>query len=213
MTTHSNILAWRIPWTIKSMGSQRIEHDWVTFTFTSLSGYNREDKRQAEIIKIYIYIIYININVKYKVLCAKKKQCNRRGKIGMPEFYLCPTISSVLEALRKQYIQETKMNGYIITLELAELGPNTLVQGSLIKLVWTMCLMPKTPTGWNMPSLNSTTSHQKWCGFRSLWEKRSKKDFQESLATAYQLHLLKKIGRKKRFWHKSISICKSKSIH
>ena len=29
--THSSILAWRIPWT-KSTGSQRIGHDWVTFT-------------------------------------------------------------------------------------------------------------------------------------------------------------------------------------
>ena len=25
--THSSILAWRIPWTIKSMGSQRVGHD------------------------------------------------------------------------------------------------------------------------------------------------------------------------------------------
>ena len=25
--THSNILAWRIPWTVKSTGSQRIGHD------------------------------------------------------------------------------------------------------------------------------------------------------------------------------------------
>ena len=31
--THSSILAWRIPWTIQSMGSQRVWHDWVTFTF------------------------------------------------------------------------------------------------------------------------------------------------------------------------------------
>ena len=32
MTTHSSILAWRIPWTqepggLQSMGSQRVEHD------------------------------------------------------------------------------------------------------------------------------------------------------------------------------------------
>ena len=32
MTTHSNILAWRIPWTeepdrLQSMGSQRVRHD------------------------------------------------------------------------------------------------------------------------------------------------------------------------------------------
>ena len=32
--THSSILAWRIPWTIQSMGSQRVGHDWATFTFT-----------------------------------------------------------------------------------------------------------------------------------------------------------------------------------
>ena len=25
--THSNILVWRIPWTVKSMGSQRVGHD------------------------------------------------------------------------------------------------------------------------------------------------------------------------------------------
>ena len=35
MATHSSILAWRIPWTeesgrLQSMGSQRVEHDWVT---------------------------------------------------------------------------------------------------------------------------------------------------------------------------------------
>ena len=31
--THSCILAWRIPWTVQSTGSQRLRHDWVTFTF------------------------------------------------------------------------------------------------------------------------------------------------------------------------------------
>ena len=36
--THSNILAWRIPWTVKSMVSQRVGHNWVTFTFTSFSA-------------------------------------------------------------------------------------------------------------------------------------------------------------------------------
>ena len=35
MATHSNILAWRIPWTeepggLQSMGSQRVTHDWAT---------------------------------------------------------------------------------------------------------------------------------------------------------------------------------------
>ena len=35
LSTHSSILAWRIPWTeepgkLQSMGSQRVRHDWVT---------------------------------------------------------------------------------------------------------------------------------------------------------------------------------------
>ena len=34
MATHSSIVAWRIPWTEQSMGSQRVRHDLVTFTFT-----------------------------------------------------------------------------------------------------------------------------------------------------------------------------------
>ena len=33
MATHSSILAWRIPWTVYSMGSQRVGHDWAIFTF------------------------------------------------------------------------------------------------------------------------------------------------------------------------------------
>ena len=28
---HSSILAWRIPWTVQSMGSQRVGQDWATF--------------------------------------------------------------------------------------------------------------------------------------------------------------------------------------
>ena len=30
--TPSNILAWGLPWTVYSMGSQRVRHDCVTFT-------------------------------------------------------------------------------------------------------------------------------------------------------------------------------------
>ena len=42
MTTHSSILAWRIPWTeepgrLQSMGSQRVGHDRATNTHTHIS--------------------------------------------------------------------------------------------------------------------------------------------------------------------------------
>ena len=33
MATHFSILAWRIPWTILSVGSQRVRHNWATFTY------------------------------------------------------------------------------------------------------------------------------------------------------------------------------------
>ena len=31
---HSSILAWRITWTVQSMGSQRVRHNGVTFTYS-----------------------------------------------------------------------------------------------------------------------------------------------------------------------------------
>ena len=34
--THASILAWRIPGTTQSMGSQKVRHDWVTFTSLSI---------------------------------------------------------------------------------------------------------------------------------------------------------------------------------
>ena len=43
--THSSILAWRVPWTEKSgepqsMGSQRVRHNWATFTLAPFLFYN-----------------------------------------------------------------------------------------------------------------------------------------------------------------------------
>ena len=37
--THSSMLAWRIKWTVQSMGSQRDGHDWTTFTFFPFTWY------------------------------------------------------------------------------------------------------------------------------------------------------------------------------
>ena len=45
---HSSILAWRIPWTeepcmLQFMRSQKVGHDWVTFTFTQIYVYIYKD--------------------------------------------------------------------------------------------------------------------------------------------------------------------------
>ena len=39
--SHFNILAWRIPWTIWSKVSQRVSHDWGTFTSLPFIIYNK----------------------------------------------------------------------------------------------------------------------------------------------------------------------------
>ena len=35
--THSSILAWRIPWTVQSMGSQRVRHNRATLILEEMS--------------------------------------------------------------------------------------------------------------------------------------------------------------------------------
>ena len=42
MATHFGILAWRIPWTVEIMGSQRVIHNLVTFQFSLLLGRESE---------------------------------------------------------------------------------------------------------------------------------------------------------------------------
>ena len=42
MSTHSSILAWRIPWTeepggLQSMGSQRVRHNWLTLSLFTVN--------------------------------------------------------------------------------------------------------------------------------------------------------------------------------
>ena len=40
---HCSVLAWRIPWSVQPMGSQRVGHDWATFT----SCHPREQRQHA----------------------------------------------------------------------------------------------------------------------------------------------------------------------
>ena len=42
--THSRILAWRSPWTVQFMGSQRVGHDWETFAFTFSHCFKKKKK-------------------------------------------------------------------------------------------------------------------------------------------------------------------------
>ena len=66
--TNSSILASRIPWTIQSMGSQRVGHDWAAFTFKVFQTSKREQENiwhvtfiwETFMLKCEIYQAYSN---------------------------------------------------------------------------------------------------------------------------------------------------------
>ena len=47
--THSSILAWGIRQTVKSMGLQRVGHDWVAFTFTFIFNIVSQKHQEARV--------------------------------------------------------------------------------------------------------------------------------------------------------------------
>ena len=58
--THSSILAWRIPWTVQSTGSQRVGHDWVIFHFTSYILSSGKWKFKSQMSYYYTFILWLN---------------------------------------------------------------------------------------------------------------------------------------------------------
>ena len=55
--THSSILAWRIPWTVQSTGSQRVRHDWATYTFTFIPVWVIISRKEPGIIKSSCHVV------------------------------------------------------------------------------------------------------------------------------------------------------------
>ena len=84
MTTHSSILAWRIPWTeepggLQSMGSQRVEHDWAKNTFTFFQS--AQWKNSVLQIPEHNHILHLEIS-----LCLLWIQMRRN--ITIPKVYM-----------------------------------------------------------------------------------------------------------------------------
>ena len=80
---HSSILAWRISWTVKAKGFQRVGHDWMTFTSLhfiyvankyQIKSETKEEESEWRIIEqflgamtglIYLYIEFNPLGDKY----------------------------------------------------------------------------------------------------------------------------------------------------
>ena len=70
MATHSNVLAWRIPWTkepggLQSMGLQRVQHDWVTslslsfqWVYSSFQGHFNHQLWIADLYSLFSFPIW-----------------------------------------------------------------------------------------------------------------------------------------------------------
>ena len=61
MAVHSSILVWRIPWTeepgrLQSIGSQRVGHNWATFTHTHIYKY-----AETHILFVLFYFMYFTV--------------------------------------------------------------------------------------------------------------------------------------------------------
>ena len=55
MATHSSNVAWKIPWTeeaggLQSMGSQRVRHDWATYSYSyTVKGFGIVNKAEIDV--------------------------------------------------------------------------------------------------------------------------------------------------------------------
>ena len=96
MATHSNILAWRIPWTeeasgLQSMSSQRVGHDWVlnTYFMLNIRVYQGSIKvsNLKNIVKLFFVLfcqLFYDYNQLLQTILGTKKQ-----KIG-PKIKVLP---------------------------------------------------------------------------------------------------------------------------
>ena len=91
--THSSILAWRIPWTVQSVGLQRVRHDWVTFhftphTYTQMHKIRTKQKHAFTLILVnLIKYLWVHSSFSTPISCiicnlsnSKKKTKNKKQK-------------------------------------------------------------------------------------------------------------------------------------
>ena len=80
---HSSILAWRIPWAVESMGSQRAGHNWVTFTFPNPQNKQKSWRSQTNDISIFWGIGSSIDSLKVPGFWRVEKHCSfSTGEVG-----------------------------------------------------------------------------------------------------------------------------------
>ena len=96
--THSSILAWRIPGTIQSTGSQRIGHDGATFTFTGWVQRRAKTSQHCKELSVLRPILSPPPDLK-RCICKEKKAPLRQGLGGSRDQQRHTWIQAVLTSV------------------------------------------------------------------------------------------------------------------
>ena len=106
--THSSILAWRIRWTVWSMGLQKVGHDRANFTFRKRWTILDLGAREMESKNLQFQPIVnpenpeqINWKLQYSIIGIIREKCKymytREWKVKVKVVQLCPTVCDPMD--------------------------------------------------------------------------------------------------------------------
>ena len=87
METHSDILAWRLPWTeepggLQSVGSQTVGHDWATEPdWTELAANQPQQYHLKKYLLIYLHCSKVNNFLRPKESATTERLCTTKQSI------------------------------------------------------------------------------------------------------------------------------------
>ena len=175
MTTHSSVLAWRIPWTaepggLQSMGSQRVRHDWVTNTLCLKdSSEGRADNRAVQARGVYLSSLLPCSTTQVQFSSVQSFSPVRFPATpwtAAPKASLSFTISQSL--LKRQYIKSVMPSNHLILCHPLLLLPSVLPSirdfsnKSVLHIRW-----PKYPSF--SISISPSNEYSRLISFRMDW--------------------------------------------
>ena len=116
ISTHSSILAWKIPWTeepgrLQSMGSQRVRHDWVTLlTYFLLPKHSSLTRKRWASLFLFCLVKIAFLHVDLQFQCVEHQVLMGGGiaffpcymKLTLPQLKVlvaqsCPTLCDPMD--------------------------------------------------------------------------------------------------------------------
>ena len=131
--TRSSILAWRIPWTVWSMGLQRVKHNWATFTsnFIPVS--------QVAKLRVLPCSLHCNQDESYCNIIYMWSDSAERTLFSWPLFIFLP---SLWTSLRQSWFESHALQGSVQLKDL--ISPvHRATTLTLYSSLWFVCVRKK----------------------------------------------------------------------